>query len=121
VPAAVLKTTRGDVGMASMVWVFGGALTMFGAFTYAELGAMKPDAGGLYAYLRDAFGGFLAFLYGWALFLVMGAATMSALAVAFTNYLGEFVILPPLASKAIAVAVIAVICVLNVRGTRESA
>ena len=121
VPAGVLTSTHNDLGLASVVWVAGGILTLLGAFTYAELGAMKPDAGGLYAYLRDAFGGFIAFLYGWALFLVVGAATMSALAVAFTNYLAEFVTLPPLGSKLVAIGVIAVICVINVRGTRESA
>ncbi|HUS25681.1 MAG TPA: amino acid permease [Candidatus Binatia bacterium] len=121
VPAGVLMAARGDVGLASLVWIAGGLLTLLGAFTYAELGAMKPEAGGLYAYLRDAFGGLLAFLYGWALFLVVAPATIAALAVAFTNYLGQFVELSPVAGKAVAIGLIAVIAVLNVRGTRQSA
>ena len=48
---------------------------------------MKPEAGGLYAYLRDAFGPLPAFLYGWASFLVIASGSIAALAVAFANYL----------------------------------
>jgi APA family basic amino acid/polyamine antiporter len=68
VPATVLRLTGGDLGPALLAWVVGGVLSLLGALTYAELAAMRPESGGLYVYIREAFGGFTAFLYGWALF-----------------------------------------------------
>jgi APA family basic amino acid/polyamine antiporter len=91
VPAMVFRLTGGELGSALLVWVVGGVLSILGALTYAELAAMKPEAGGLYVYMRDAFGSFIAFLYGWALFLVIASASVATLAVAFTAYLGNFV------------------------------
>ena len=121
VPATVLKLTGGALVPALAVWVFGGLLSVFGALTYAELGAMKPDSGGLYTYMRDAFGEGTAFLYGWALLLVIASATNATLAVAFTGYLQQFTPLTPFAAKAVAVLVIAAICALNVFSMRQSA
>lgn len=121
VPATVLQQTDGKLGVALSVWVIAGVLSVLGALTYAEMGAMKPEAGGLYVYIRDAFGPFVAFLYGWGLFFVICSGAVATLAVAFTSYLREFVELGDAASKAVAVAVIAVIAFINVRGTRTSA
>ena len=121
VPAIVFTQTGGHLGPALLVWTVGGVLSLLGALTYAELAAMKPESGGIYVYIRDAFGGFLAFLYGWALFLVIGSATIATLAVAFASYLRELVPLSPLAAKVVAVAMIAVIAVINAIGTRRSA
>ena len=87
VPSLVLRQTGGHTGLAFTVWAVAGFLSLLGALTYAELGAMKPEAGGLYAYLRDAFGPLPAFLYGWASFLVIASGSIAALAVAFANYL----------------------------------
>src|SRR5262245_24500149 len=109
VPAIVFTQTGGAFAPAVLVWVLGGLLSLFGALTYAELAAMKPESGGLYVFVRDAFGIFPAFLYGWAVFLVIASATIATLAVAFTTYLREFVELSPLAAKAVSVAVIAVL------------
>jgi APA family basic amino acid/polyamine antiporter len=92
-----------------------------GALTYGELAAMDPAAGGLYVYIRDAFGSFLAFLYGWAMFFVMATGAVATLSVAFTAYLGQIVPLGPAAARVVAVAVIAVVAAINVRGTRQSA
>jgi APA family basic amino acid/polyamine antiporter len=81
---------------------------------------MKPEAGGLYAYLRDAFGPLPAFLYGWASFLVIARGSIAALAVAFANYLAPlrpFRVPGPI----ISVVTIAVVAAINVRGTRGSA
>ena len=121
VPAIVFTQTGGALTPALFVWVVGGVLSLLGALTYAELAAMTPESGGIYVFIREAFGGFLAFLYGWALFLVIGTATVATLAVAFTAYLREFVDLSPLAAKAVAVAMIAALAVINVIGTRRSA
>lgn len=121
VPAGVLQQADGKLGLAMAVWVIAGVLSVLGALTYAEMGAMKPEAGGLYVYIRDAFGPFVAFLYGWGLFFVICSGSVATLAVAFTTYLREFVELGELGSRLVAVAMIAVLAVINVRGTRTSA
>ena len=121
VPGVVLRQTGSSVGVALSVWVVGGVLSFLGALTYAELGAMHPDAGGLYSYIRDAFGPLLAFLYGWASFFVIASGSVATLAVAFSTYLGQILPVTPLAAKLISVAVIIVITAVNVRGTRGSA
>lgn len=121
VPATVLKLTGGELGPALLVWVVGGILSLLGALTYAEMGAMKPESGGIYIYMRDAFGSFVAFLYGWALFFVIASATVATLAVAFSGYLKQFVDLSPLGAKVVAISMIIVLGVINVLGTRRSA
>jgi basic amino acid/polyamine antiporter, APA family len=121
VPAVVLRQTGGSLSLSIAAWVVGGVLSFLGALTYAELGAAKPEAGGLYAYIRDAFGALPAFLYGWTSFLVIASGSIAALAVAFSNYLGELVPLSPISAKIISALVIAVIAAMNIRGTRESA
>ncbi|MCG6947488.1 MAG: amino acid permease [Acidobacteria bacterium] len=78
-------------GMILLVWVLGGFLTLAGALTYAELGALFPRAGGMYHYLKEAYGTFWGFLYGWACFLVIMSGGIAALAVAFGEYLGSFI------------------------------
>ena len=120
VPSGVLRQTGGHTGLAFAVWAVAGFLSLLGALTYAELGAMKPEAGGLYAYLRDAFGPLPAFLYGWASFLVIASGSIAALAVAFANYLSP--LLPfQVPGPVISVAVIVVVALINIRGTRGSA
>lgn len=121
VPALVFTQTGGRLGIALLVWAVGGLLSLLGALTYAELAAMKPESGGIYVYIRDAFGPFPAYLYGWALFLVIGSATVATLAVAFASYLRELLPLSPLVAKAVAVGMIAVLALVNVVGTRRSA
>src|SRR6266705_1996051 len=71
VPGAVLRQTNGSISLAMLVWVAGGILSLLGAFTYGELSAMNPKAGGLYIFIRDGFGSLPAFLYGWTLFFVI--------------------------------------------------
>lgn len=121
VPASVLARADGALGVALLVWVVAGILSVLGALTYGELGAMKPEAGGIYIYVRDAFGPFVAFLYGWALFFVISSGSVATLMVAFTTYLREFYTLDPISAKVVAIALIGVIAALNVRGTRASA
>ena len=120
VPSTVLKQA-GSVRIAMLAWLAGGILSLFGALTYAELGAMNPSSGGLYAYTRDAFGRFPAFLFGWTMFFVIGAGTVATLAVASANYMGQFAELTPLMKQLIAVGLIILMAVINVRGVRGSA
>jgi APA family basic amino acid/polyamine antiporter len=121
VPGGVLRDSGGDVGIALLAWLVGGVLSLLGALTYGELGAMDPQAGGLYVYLRDTFGRLPAFLYGWALFFVIGSGSVATLAAAFARYAQEFVPLSPVAAKAVSVAMIAVVAWVNARGTRRGA
>ena len=121
VPGAVLRQVNGLIVPALLVWLVGGVLSLLGALTYGELGAMKPAAGGLYVYIRDCFGRLPAFLFGWTLFFVVSSGAVATLAVAFSAYLGEFLPLTPLLEKLIAVAMIAVVTTVNVIGTRVSA
>ena len=121
VPGAVLRQTGGDVGYALLVWVLGGVLSLLGALTYGELGGMLPEAGGAYVYVRDAFGPLPAFLLGWTLFFVISTGSVATLAVAFAEYLRQFVALGPTAAKLVAALMIAVVGAVNVRGTRHSA
>jgi len=121
VPSTVLRQTGGAVGLAMLVWVVAGALSLLGALTYGEMGAANPDAGGLYVYIRDAFGSLPAFLYGWTAFAVISSASVATLAVAFSTYLQQFVSLPPLGAKLVAVAMVGVVMTINIRGTRQGA
>src|SRR6266481_1612342 len=71
-----------------LVWVMGALISLCAAFAFAELGSMFPDSGGQYVYLREAFGDWVAFLYGWMLFAVANGGTIAALSVASATYLG---------------------------------
>jgi len=73
------------------VWIVGGLLSLAGALSYAELGAMHPRAGGLYVYLAAAYGPVWGFFYGWACLLVIMSGGIAAIAVGFGEYLGGFV------------------------------
>ena len=74
-----------------LVWAVGGLVALAGALTYAELGAMMPDAGGAYIYIREAFGGLPAFLYGWMALLSIGTGALAAVALGFAGYVGRFI------------------------------
>src|SRR5262252_9557060 len=73
-----------------VAWAAGGLLALAGGLTYAELGGMFPKSGGVYVYLREAFGPLVAFLYGWAAFLVFWSGGIAAVAVGFAEYLSYF-------------------------------
>lgn len=119
-PGAV-ATAAGSGGMALVAWLVGGILSLLGALTFAELGASRPHAGGLYVYLRDAFGPLPAFLFGWTMFLVIGSGSLATLAAAFPRYVGVLLPLGPAGTKAVSLLLIGVVTMLNIRGTRQSA
>jgi APA family basic amino acid/polyamine antiporter len=70
-------------GLILLAWVLGGLLTLAGALTYGELGALFPRAGGIYHFLREAYGPLWGFLYGWTSFLVIMSGGIAAIAVGF--------------------------------------
>jgi len=121
VPGEVLKQAGGQIGPAMLVWFAGGVLSLLGALTYAELSAENPKAGGIYVHLRECFGPLPAFLFGWTLFFAMNGGTVATLAVAFSTMLSAIVPLTPGTQKILSIAMIAVLTLVNIKGTRTSA
>jgi APA family basic amino acid/polyamine antiporter len=119
-PGGVVRAA-GNGGMALLAWTVGGILSLLGALTFAELGASRPQSGGMYVYLRDAFGRLPAFLFGWTMFLVIGSGSLATLGAAFPRYLAVFLPLSPVAVKIVSLLVIVAVSALNIRGTRQSA
>jgi APA family basic amino acid/polyamine antiporter len=110
-----------SVPLIFVVWSVTGLLSFFGALAYAELGAMMPDTGGQYVYLREAYGPLGGFLSGWAGFLVMQSGSIATLAAGFSIYLSYFIPLAPVAAKIASVALITVLTIVNYRGVRMGA
>ncbi|HKR25230.1 MAG TPA: amino acid permease, partial [Allosphingosinicella sp.] len=98
-------------------WLIGGVIAIAGAFVYAELAARRPEVGGQYAYLRDAWGPMPAFLYGWSLLLVIQSGGMAAVAIMFARHVVELTGVP-LPEGAIAAAVLALLTAINCLGVR---
>jgi APA family basic amino acid/polyamine antiporter len=98
-------------------WLIGGAIAIAGAFVYAELAARRPEVGGQYAYLRDAWGPMPAFLYGWSLLLVIQSGGMAAVAIIFAHYFLE-VSHWPIADGAVAAGALALLTAINCLGVR---
>ncbi|MFN0178468.1 MAG: amino acid permease [Gemmatimonadales bacterium] len=90
VPATVAGRL-GEPGPMMLAWVLGGALALFGALTLAELAAMSPRSGGIFAYLEEAFGPVPAFLFGWSQLSVIRASALGGISTIFAEYLGYFV------------------------------
>src|SRR5262245_39835104 len=101
------------------LWAAGGLLTLAGALTYGELGAMYPRAGGLYHYLREAYGPLWGFLFGWASFAVIMSGGIATLGVGFGTYLASF--LPFLSPQVSACLAILVLTGINHLGLKEGA
>lgn len=100
------------------VWVIGGLVALAASFVYAELAARRPEVGGQYAYLRDAYGPMPAFLYGWALLLVIQSGGMAAVAITFARYFVELTHWP-VADSTIGVSVLALLTLINCLGVRS--
>jgi APA family basic amino acid/polyamine antiporter len=100
------------------VWLLGGLVALAASFVYAELAARRPEVGGQYAYLRDAYGPMPAFLYGWALLLVIQSGGMAAVAITFARYFADLVQLP-LPDSAVAVGVLALLTLINCMGVKS--
>lgn len=121
VPAEVARDVP-NIGGIVLVWVLGGLFSLAGAMTLAELGAMLPRAGGLYVYLRVAYGALPAFLFGWTEFLIMRTGSMATLAAAFARYFAQLVPAPGTTRDEIwqagaAVTAILIVTAINVLGT----
>ncbi len=107
-----------DASLIIAVWVLGGVLTLFGALTYGELGAMYPRAGGDYVYLKEAYGPLAGFMVGWVGFFIINPGSMAALALGLTEYLLPLVgaggeDLSPVVQKVTALTMILVFTFIN--------
>jgi len=116
-PAEVAQHVAAPVLIVG-VWLLGGLVALAASFVYAELAARRPEVGGQYAYLRDAYGPMPAFLYGWALLLVIQSGGMAAVAITFARYFGNLVQLP-LPDSGVAVAVLALLTLVNCLGVKS--
>jgi basic amino acid/polyamine antiporter, APA family len=101
-----------------VVWLVAGALTLIGALVCAELASVFPRTGGVYVYLREAFGPPLGFLWGWAMFWSMHSGIIAAIAVVFSRYAGYVLPMGPAGSKALAIALILALSAVNYLGVR---
>lgn len=108
-------------GLTLVAWVAGGAIALAGAFCFGELGARRPRAGGGYVYLREAFGALPAFLYGWALLLVIATGATAAVAVTFASYAVPLVGLSPSATLPLTVGAIVFLSGVNYVGVKPAA
>jgi len=89
VPSEMMQAV-GSARLVYLAWVVGGLLSFFGALTYAELGAMKPQAGGEYVYVRDAYGPLAGFLYSWTWFLIAKPASIATVTTGLVRILETF-------------------------------
>ncbi len=89
VPTEMMQAA-GSAKLVYLAWMVGGLLSFFGALTYAELGAMKPQAGGEYVYIRDAYGPLPGFLYAWTWFVIAKPASIATLTAGLVRVLGTF-------------------------------
>jgi APA family basic amino acid/polyamine antiporter len=103
-----------------LVWIAGGALSIFGALSLAELASMFPAAGGLYTYLREAYGNAVAFLYGWGLLTMIQSGSIATLATGFGLYLSQLIPLTPVEQKLVSVSSVVTLTVANLMSMRHA-
>src|SRR6202030_1016055 len=131
VPAEMMQAV-GSARLVYLAWMVGGLLSFFGALTYAELGAMKPQAGGEYVYVRDAYGPLSGFLYAWTWFVIAKPASIATVVTGLVRILGTFsafsffsanIIAAPFAvtwGQVVAIAAAILISMLNYIGVKKA-
>ena len=128
VPREMMAAVGGS-GMLYAVWIVGGLLSLFGAMTYAEIAAGRPKYGGEYAFLREAYGDTVAFLYMWTWITIAKPASIATIAAGLMRVLGTFEVFsflgrtavgPLLWSQVFAIAATWLITGLNILGTRKA-
>lgn len=119
-PSTVAQRTGSGISLL-VLWVIGGLLTLAGALCFAELGARRPHAGGSYIYLREAFGGLPAFLFGWTMLLVNYSGSIAAVAMIFARYACAALAWPEQGVKPLAIGAIVFLTGINWFGIRAGA
>src|SRR5688500_7586 len=137
---APMANELGSPGWVLIAWVIGGIITLFGALSYAEVSGLLADTGGDYAYYKKIYNRFLAFMFGWTLFAIVQTAAISSLAYVFSQSLQSIIDIPPiltglsdvstlgvffpfadLSTKLVAVALIIILTVVNLRSIKSGA
>jgi APA family basic amino acid/polyamine antiporter len=103
-----------SAGLILGVWALGGLVTLTGALTFGELGSLFPKAGGIYVFLKEAYGGWLGFLYGWAYLLIITSGSIAVLSLAFAYYLSFFLPMNDTWKIATSIIVIITLTTLNI-------
>ncbi|TAK41935.1 MAG: amino acid permease [Saprospiraceae bacterium] len=119
-PAQIVEAVP-NATLVLAVWAIGGLVALTGALTFTELGGMFPRSGGVYVYIKEAYGPLAGFLYGWTILLVINTGALAGLCVAFAEYLKIFV--PDMGENtktAIAAGTMLVLTVVNMRGVNVS-
>ncbi|HEY1271997.1 MAG TPA: amino acid permease [Terriglobales bacterium] len=131
VPSEMMQAV-GSAKLVYLAWLVGGVLSFAGALTYAELGAMKPEAGGEYVYVRDGYGPLAGFLYAWTTFLISKPASIATVTTGFVRVLATFSIfsfftreliakpLPITWAQLVAIAAAVLIAALNYVGIKKA-
>ncbi len=130
VPAEMMRAV-GTAKLVYVAWIVGGILSFLGALTYAELGAMKPQSGGEYVYVRDAYGPLPGFLYAWSLFVISKPGSMATIAAGMMQILGGYALLSFLPAPVVpgipftwaqlaAIALIVFISTINYLGVKKA-
>ena len=119
-PAAVAERVSSP-GLTLGAWILGGVVALIGAFCFGELGQRRPKAGGGYVYLRETWGPLPAFLYGWALLLVIATGAIAAVAVTFASYALALLDLPERLTDPVATAAIVLLSGINYVGVKPAA
>jgi len=115
-PAIVARQVTTNVLILG-AWLIGGLFALAAAFIWAELASVRPDVGGQYAYLREAFHPLVAFVYGWVLLLVIQTGGMAAVAVTFAQYFVQLTHVP-IRYPHLAAIVLAILTIINCFGVR---
>lgn len=117
-----IAAQRTESGLALLLmWIGAGVLTLIGALCYAELGARRPRAGGIYVYLREAFGPLAGFLFGWTMLLVIYSGSTAAVATIFASYASALFGLPARAATPLAAGALVFVAGINLFGIRLGA
>lgn len=107
-------------GWVLIVWVIGGVITLTGALTLAEVAGRFPKSGGVYIFLREAYGDLVAFAFGWVMLLVIQTGSMAALALIFADYMGYFVELSATGKLILGMGLIVSLTFFNILGVDKS-
>jgi APA family basic amino acid/polyamine antiporter len=130
VPSEMMQAV-GSAGLVYLAWIVGGVLSFLGALTYSELGAMKPDAGGEYVYVRDAYGPMMGFVYAWTTFLISKPGSIATIVTGMVRVLGTFAAFSFLGAtivkrpaitggQLVAIAIVAFISFINYIGVKKA-
>ncbi|HSL87480.1 MAG TPA: amino acid permease, partial [Bacteroidales bacterium] len=100
------------------VWALGGVITLTGALTFGELGSIFPKAGGIYVFLKEAYGGWIGFLYGWAYLMIITSGSIAVISLAFSHYLSFLIPMDNSGRLITSIVVIIGVTILNILRAR---